>query len=276
MPLERPARGLRHRLEVTSGQRSGVYCVRMESDGNAAWPISVSTADIDGILARLLGVDERQDSLVGKIAIEIARDIIEERVGQSDDLNSFDLAQRFGTSRTPVREALLVLERQGMVEVPARRRPRAAEFTRQTIIEIYDLRSELYGLVARQIVENASDADLDTLERHLAGLVSAAESGDDDAYFWQVVLFHEQASLVCGNATLKRTIDGLGLRVMQLRHLGMARGWRIERSLADHQRLMLALRERDGQLAAALNRAMATNALPGLLAIVDGRGPDSR
>lgn len=130
--------------------------------------MSVSTADIDGILARLLGVDERQDSLVGKIAIEIARDIIEERVGQSDDLNSFDLAQRFGTSRTPVREALLVLERQGMVEVPARRRPRAAEFTRQTIIEIYDLRSELYGLVARQIVENASDADLDTLERHLA------------------------------------------------------------------------------------------------------------
>ncbi|GHJ25653.1 GntR family transcriptional regulator [Streptomyces hygroscopicus subsp. hygroscopicus] len=242
----------------------------MESASNGPSARAAKPGDlVDGILARLLGVDGRQDSLVGQIAVEVARDIIEERVGPGADLNSFELARRFGTSRTPVREALLVLEKEGMVEIPPRRRPRAASFSKETIREIYELRGELYALVAARVVERADDEELGTLDACLEAMrAAAAVSGD--AYFWQVVLFQEQACLLCGNGTLKRTIDGLGLRVMQLRHLGMSRAWRIERSLADHERLMLALHERDAGLAAALNRSMATNALAGLMTLFDG------
>lgn len=49
----------------------------------------------------------------------------------------------------------------------------------------------------------------------------------------------------------------------------MARGWRIERSLTDHRRLLLALTERDADLAAALNRSIVENALTGLLTVYE-------
>ncbi|MGV9797127.1 GntR family transcriptional regulator [Mycobacterium sp. NPDC003449] len=227
-----------------------------------------STADVvDDLLTRLLGVEGREDSLVGKIAVEVARDIIEERVSPGGDLNSFELAKRFGTSRTPVREALMLLEKQGMVEVPPRRRPKATTFSPRTVREIYELRGELYALVAQHIVAHADESALGQLDRRLAEMVDAGRRGDHDGYFWQVVLFQEQSCVVAANETLKQAIDTLGLRVLHLRHLGMDRGWQIDRSLADHERLVQALHERDTGLAAALNRTMAANALAGLMAL---------
>ncbi|WP_162234066.1 GntR family transcriptional regulator [Mycolicibacterium goodii] len=232
-----------------------------------------STSDVvNDLLTRLLGVEGREDSLVGKIAVEIALDIIEERVSPGADLNSFELAKRFGTSRTPVREALMLLEKQGMVEVPPRRRPRATTFSPDTVSEIYELRGELYALVAQHIVAHAGDAELERLDQRLEAMRHAGRRGDHDGYFWQIVLFQEQCCVTAANDTLKRTIDTLGLRVLHLRHLGMDRGWQIERSLADHERLVQAFHERDAGLAAALNRTMARNALAGLMALfADGR-----
>jgi len=227
---------------------------------------------VEDLLTRLLGVTGREDSLVGKIAVEVARDIIEERVNPGGDLNSFELAKRFGTSRTPVREALLLLEKQGMVEVPPRRRPRATTFSPQTVREIYELRGELYALVAQHIAARADDTALQTLDRRIEAMADAAGREDHDAYFWQVVLFQEESCILAANDTVKQTIDTLGLRVLHLRHLGMDRGWQLDRSLADHERLVQAFHERDTGLAAALNRTMATNALAGLMALfVDGR-----
>lgn len=227
---------------------------------------------VEELLTRLLGVTGREDSLVGKIAVEVARDIIEERVNPGGDLNSFELAKRFGTSRTPVREALLLLEKQGMVEVPPRRRPRATTFSPQAVGEIYELRGELYALVAQHIVAQSDDAALKALDIRLANMAEAARREDHEDYFWQLVLFQEESCVLAANDTLKQTIDTLGLRVLHLRHLGMDRGWQLDRSLADHERLVQAFHERDTALAAALNRTMARNALAGLMALfVDGR-----
>lgn len=232
-----------------------------------------STSDVvNDLLTRLLGVEGREDSLVGKIAVEVALDIIEERVSPGGDLNSFELAKRFGTSRTPVREALLLLEKQGMVEVPPRRRPRATTFSPQTVAEIYELRGELYALVAQHIVAHADDTALERLDERLEAMRRAGHRSDHDGYFWQIVLFQEQCCITAANDTLKRTIDTLGLRVLHLRHLGMDRGWRIDRSLADHERLVQAFHERDAGLAAALNRTMARNALTGLMALFSNGG----
>ena len=245
--------------------------MEMTAREDAAAPASSAVPDlVEELLTRLLGVAGREDSLVGKIAVEVARDIIEERVDPGGDLNSFELAKRFGTSRTPVREALLLLEKQGMVEVPPRRRPRATTFSPRAIAEIYELRGELYALVSQHLVAKADD--LSALDQRFAAMGEAAGRGDDEAYFWQLVLFQEESCVLADNNTLKQTIDTLGLRVLHLRHLGMARGWQLERSLADHERLMQAFHERDTELAAALNRTMARNALAGLMALfVDGR-----
>src|SRR5688572_19053087 len=75
-------------------------------------------------LLRVLGRHGETRSIVDDIVLAIGTDIIEGRLKPGDDLNSVELARTFGSSRTPVREALLTLEREGFVELSARRRPR--------------------------------------------------------------------------------------------------------------------------------------------------------
>lgn len=221
------------------------------------------------LLAGPLGAEADRESLVGRIAREVAQDIIEGRIAPGAEVTSLELAKRFGSSRTPTREALLMLEREGLIDVRPRRRPRAVYLPREKVREIYELRALLYAVVARGIVEFADDESLSALQDILDRMIAAAEAGDTDGYFWNNVLFHETTSDLCGNGTLKQTIDGLGLRVLQLRHFGMTRSGRLERSAADHARLLLALRERDADLAAALNRSIVLNALPGLMSVYD-------
>src|SRR5690242_9948934 len=91
--------------------------------------------------------EDRKDSLVGKIASDVAKAISEGRLAPGDELNSVDLASRYGTSRTPVREALMLLEKEGLVEIPPRRRPRVARIDLKEIEDLYTIREVLNELV---------------------------------------------------------------------------------------------------------------------------------
>ena len=86
--------------------------------------------------------------LVTEIFNDIVIDIVEGRLLPGDSLNSVDLARRFGTSRTPVREALSVLERLGVIVVPPHRRPYATPLTLKQVKDLYDLRASLFALVS--------------------------------------------------------------------------------------------------------------------------------
>ena len=89
----------------------------------------------------LLRDGRRTVSLVDHIVEDIAPQIIVGRLPPGADLNSVDLARRYASSRTPVREALLTLQREGLVEIPARRRPRVALVTLDQVRDIYQVRA---------------------------------------------------------------------------------------------------------------------------------------
>lgn len=78
------------------------------------------------ILARLLRAERPRTSLVDHMVEDIAQQIILGRLSPGADLNSVDLACHYGSSRTPVREALLTLQREGLVEIHAHHRSLAA------------------------------------------------------------------------------------------------------------------------------------------------------
>jgi len=209
----------------------------------------------------MLRLDDRRDSLVGSIAGWVGRAIIEGRLKPGDDLNSVDLANRFGTSRTPPREALLLLEKEGLVEIPVRRRPRVARIGIREVREIYQVRADLHALVAELIVANATDEEISSLRERYAPMEEAARSGDLNDYFWANVALHDRAVEICGNATLRQILDSLGLRTLQLRHLSLSQPRRMEQSCIDHERLLRAYEERDAILASALMRSIITSAL---------------
>ncbi len=202
-----------------------------------------------------LDFEDRADSLVGKIAQEIAQSIVSGALAPGADLNSVELASRFGTSRTPVREALMLLEKEGLVEVPPRRRPRVAHITFHEIEEIYEIRAHLNGLMMELFTRNAGAAGIAAARTAYERMRAAGAAGDAEAFFSERAALHDVWAEWCGNATLKRTLATWRAR-LSLRRLGADRPEHIQRSLLDHERLMLAIEEHDAALATALIRSM--------------------
>jgi DNA-binding GntR family transcriptional regulator len=216
------------------------------------------------VLSRIINSDNQQDSLVRTIAEQVGFSIIEGHFAPGDDLNSVDLSKKFNTSRTPVREALLLLEKEGLVEIPPRRRPRVREISIEEVRGIYAVRTNLYGLVGELIVSQASDEEILTLEPYRDQMSAAARTGDLDAYFWANVSFQDAEIIICGNREVKRCLDSLMLRMLKLRYQSLTQPGRLAQSLADHERLIRAYLERDASLAVALKRGIVQRGLVAL------------
>lgn len=212
-------------------------------------------------LMRILRRGTAEASIADEIAVAVAADIIEGRLSPGDDVNSVELARTFRTSRTPVREALVVLQREGFVELAARRRPRVARLALREVRELYSLRAYLYSVVSRTVVRVATEADLEVLRGHQRALAAAVAAGDVDAYFWTNVQFRNAEAEIARDATIRRVLDTLGLRALQLRHLSLSQPGRLHPSLSDHARLLRAYEDRDANLAAALTRSLVLSGL---------------
>jgi DNA-binding GntR family transcriptional regulator len=204
---------------------------------------------------------ENGTSLVDEIIVKVGTDIIEGRLGPGDDLNSVELARAFGTSRTPVREALLTLQREGFVDITAHRRPRVAALSFDEVRDMYRVRAHLYQMVSRCVVAVATEADLAELRGVQDRLRDAVNASDIDRYFWTNVEFRNTEVRISGNVTLRRVLDTLGLRMLQLRHLSLSLPGRIEASVEDHERLILAYEDRDADLAAAFTASLVLRGL---------------
>jgi DNA-binding GntR family transcriptional regulator len=220
---------------MTAGEREILRVLRRSED------------DVGGVGARIL--------------VKVGAAIIEGRLRPGDDLNSVDLARRFNSSRTPVREALLALEREGLVEIAARKRPRVRRLGIVEVREIYELRCELYGLVSRRIVARAADAEIDELRAIQRRLADAARADDLERAFWQVVDFRNAEARLAGNETVRNVLDSVGIRTLQLRHLSLSLPGRLDTSADDHHRLVRAYVDREPDLAAALTQSIVRRGL---------------
>jgi DNA-binding GntR family transcriptional regulator len=212
-------------------------------------------------ILRVLGRSENADSVVDQILVAVGTAIVEARLRPGDDLNSVELARMFQSSRTPVREALLTLEREGLVEITAHRRPRVRRLLLDEVREIYELRATLYALVSRRIVEYATEYDIALLRENQRQLEAAAEAGDVDTFFWSNVGFRNNEAAIAGNSTVRRVLDSVGVRTLQLRHLSLSLPGRMHRSVWDHEQLVRAYEEREAGLAAALSQSIVRRGL---------------
>ena len=215
----------------------------------------------EAIAGRLVTQQHDRPSLVAKIAREIAAEIIEGIRQPGNDLNSVELARHYRTSRTPIREALMLLEKEGMVDMPPRRRPRVAGLSIKEIRDIYRVRANLMELIAADIARDAASVDIDSLQPMVRTMRIAAKSGDVRTFFWANVDFHERNTELCGNRIIKKIIDSLLLRTLRLRRIGLSQPGRMQKSYTEHERLCRAYADRDANLAAALIRTNHINGL---------------
>ncbi|WP_216311737.1 MULTISPECIES: GntR family transcriptional regulator [Streptomyces] len=212
-------------------------------------------------VTRMLNRGIAGSGIADEIAVAVAAEIIEGRLAPGDDLNSVELARTFSSSRTPVREALLILEREGFVQITARRRPRVARLLLSEVRELYNLRAELYAIVSNCVCRVATEEDLELLREHQRSLESAAADDDVDRYFWVNVHYRNTEAAIARDATLRRVLDTLGLRALQLRHLSLSLPGRLTPSAQDHARLLRAYEDRDAGLASALTKSLVRGGL---------------
>jgi DNA-binding GntR family transcriptional regulator len=161
----------------------------------------------------------KRESL-GRLAYErIKGDILDERLLPRQPLIEAELAAKYGMSKTPVREALLSLAREGLVEMSSFRGGRVRDFTADDAREIYELRELLEPFALRRAVPRLTDGDRRSLRDLLDKARAAAEGGDRRELSRLNCAFHGSLVARCGNEKVIEILAHLQnqVRVMSLR-----------------------------------------------------------
>ncbi|GGM02420.1 GntR family transcriptional regulator [Deinococcus aerophilus] len=168
-----------------------------------------------------------------------------------------ELARRFQVSRSPVREAVLLLVGEGLAVEHTRRGVEVARLEVSDLLELYDLRAALEGLAARLAAERMSGAELAAL-RGVLDAQGAAAVGDPRRFRELDHRFHEIVVQTCGNARLSRHAALLAREMRLAGPLLVNAPWHLKQSHEEHRVIERALRQRDGPAAEAAMRGHLT------------------
>jgi DNA-binding GntR family transcriptional regulator len=191
---------------------------------------------------------------------ETLRERIEEEIATGKlapgtHLDEVEMTQRFGVSRTPVREALSLLAGEGLVEIRPRRGAVVAQATPQRIVEMFEVMAELEAMCARLAARRISDADLQRLEAAHESCRSAAAGQDSDAYFYANEAFHEALYRAGHNGFLCDQALALQRKLRPYRRLQLRVRNRVTRSFEEHQAVVDALKDGDADRAVSAIRS---------------------
>jgi DNA-binding GntR family transcriptional regulator len=164
------------------------------------------------------------------------------------------LAQDFGISRTPVREAMAQLEREGFVRSVPRRGVYVVRKTRREVIELIEAWAALESMAARLITENASDNDIAALRRMFATFENGAVRAHLDEYSEINIEFHQAIIRMSRNTALINLAENLFTHMRMIRRKTIGEKDRVDRSVRDHADIIAALEARDTARAEALVR----------------------
>jgi DNA-binding GntR family transcriptional regulator len=198
-------------------------------------------------------------ALPEQIAAELAAAVLRGEYEPGQAILEQHVAAAFDVSRAPVREALRILERDGVVVMAPRKGARVTRLTRVEVAEIYEVRAHLFGLAARLFTERCSAAALAALRAGVDALAGLRTGPDEDAADIHAGLSAELALLVtdgCGNAKLAQLVHHMARQVARYTRLGLSAPERRRQSVASWRRLLRAAATRDGALAEATARQM--------------------
>ncbi|MCC7328270.1 MAG: GntR family transcriptional regulator [Burkholderiales bacterium] len=169
-------------------------------------------------------------------------------------LDERQLSQALGVSRTPIREAMTLLEQEGFLRTLPRRGIFIVRKTKKQIIEMIEMWAALESMAARLATQNASDADIVALRKMFDDFRSTTPAEHIDEYSDANIAFHQAIMRLSGSHLMGRTIDNLFIHVRAIRRLTISQSDRAERSIIDHMRIIEALEHRDTELAERLVR----------------------
>lgn len=200
---------------------------------------------VNGIEARTLGEQIYQ-------ALEAA--IVDDELPPGTELPEVELAEQYGTSRGPVREALLHLSSDGLVVLRPRRGAVVRVLSRKEFLDAYQVREVLEVLAVSLTVPTLTPEQLDILDGLMETMDTAVFRDDIDMFFEANAEFHKFFVDQSGNVRLQQLHLQLSRPMARYRRRSLALRGDLRSSYEEHKRIMAAVHARDPDLAANLTQ----------------------
>jgi DNA-binding GntR family transcriptional regulator len=194
-------------------------------------------------------------TIASQIADALAVGIIQERYGPGDRLNEVQIAAQWGVSRSPVREALRILEARGLVTIAPQRGARITALSLQEVEQLFEIRAVLVGLAARRAASNMNAEAARRLDVLLVKLENAL--GSAERYEQASAATTIEIARMGGSSPLAEMIVSFAHRIGRYARLGLASRARRARSISNWRELVEAMQAGQAERAEALNRRLA-------------------
>jgi len=169
-------------------------------------------------------------------------------------LDERQLSESLGVSRTPIREAMTVLEQEGFLRTVPRRGVFIVRKTKKQIVEMIEMWAALESMAARLATVNASDEDIAELRTMFDDFRNSTPAEHIDEYADANIAFHQAIIRLSGSHLMGKTIEDLFVHMRAIRRMTISQKDRASRSIKDHMSIIEALEKRDTELAERLVR----------------------
>jgi DNA-binding GntR family transcriptional regulator len=176
--------------------------------------------------------------------------------GQAEEikLDERQLGAALGVSRTPIREAMTLLEQEGFLRTEPRRGVFIVRKTKKQIVEMIEMWAALESMAARLATINASDEDIGALRHMFDEFNNSMPADHIDEYSDANIAFHQAIIRLSGSHLMGKTIENLFIHVRAIRRMTISQNDRAARSIVDHMGIIEALERRNTELAERLVR----------------------
>lgn len=197
------------------------------------------------------GVVLNSKPLREKIADKIRADIVKGVFNDGERLVEPKLAEIYGISRTPIREALRQLESEGFIEIVPRKGAVVKELTIKDIDNLYAIKANLEGLAARQAVENISSKEIEKLVNVNEKFIYLFNSSENivEEYLKYNISFHNLFIKYSNNEKLIEILEGLNKNFQRFRSFLVSKVDRVKDAYEEHKRIIEAFQANDPELA---------------------------
>ena len=208
------------------------------------------------------------DKLISDIRKEVSSGILK----PGDQLEVTALAERFGVSRTPIREAIRTLVESGVLET----RPRKGSFVRvlsaKQLLDLFQVAAELEGMACRLAALSLTKENVEAIERGLAKCIQAAEVQNNAEYAMANLDFHTAIHNASGNDWLIEQLRQLQINLNSYRTMPYEIRGRLKKSTDEHKIICDAILSGDGEHACNLMRdhmMLQGKRLPSIIATLE-------
>lgn len=188
-----------------------------------------------------------ESTLPEQIATRLRRDILRGDLAPGTAVKERDHAAELGVSRTPLREAIRILAREGLVQLRPARSPIVAQPSFEEVAHNIEVMSALEVLSARLACERATDEQIEEIAAVAARMEREYDTLDMLDVFEIDMSFHRAIAAAAGNPVLAEIHHSLLARLWRARYLSASRKRSRDRVLRQHSEIVAALRARDAE-----------------------------